>query len=596
MIETLPSGTILRERYRIERVLGSGGFGHVYLAVDMQTNQQYALKEYLVTGASGQEQLTHESNVLSQLHHPNLPAFHDAFNERGRFYGVLNYIEGHDLTDLIRLARQHNDAVPIARIMHWILSICDAVIFLHSQRPQIIHRDIKPDNIRITSDGTAILVDLGNAKAAADGARTLFFIRHQGTPGYAPLEQYPGGSGTDARSDVYALGGTLYFALTGHEPPSVSSRQSSQTGPDVPSLQQRLANNPPEDNGAANALRQFRLGVTKPGKPAPRHSRHLAQLGTLPPELLNQLNAIIQKAMAMKPKDRYQSVAEFAHDLKAVLDAMPSVAPTSTEPRQINPNSTQPDLPMLYEALQTAKDKAASSTANAQAGAASPVQVSMNCPRCNTPLTPQAAYCTRCGLALTPPSPQQTPGASIAGGSGGAAFIARSLPTDIAAEQTMIITPKRQEVAGQARTSVKTDQPTATPSMPAQPVDPAQLPTNKTSTPPVPLVQMRPTHSTAQANTFTNIDTPVEHEQDIKLNMRLLIVMIVIVVILLVIMVLLLTHNHPPTGMSGGYSWLLRQIQGGLYERNISFRAASATTHPLVRVWQRGTIVARAAH
>ena len=99
----------------------------------------------------------------------------------------------------------------------------------------------------------AILVDLGNAKATADGARTLFFIRHQGTPGYAPLEQYPGGSGTDTRSDVYALGGTLYFALTTHEPPNVSTRNQSmqQNLPDLPSLQEQLSHNPPETSLAS---------------------------------------------------------------------------------------------------------------------------------------------------------------------------------------------------------------------------------------------------------------------------------------------------------------------------------------------------------
>src|SRR5438477_420611 len=85
----------------------------------------------------------------------------------------------------------------IESVLGRLLAICDAVIFLHNQQPPIIHRDIKPDNIRITSEGTAILVDLGNAKSAADGVRTLFFIRHQGTPGYAPPEQYPGGAGTD---------------------------------------------------------------------------------------------------------------------------------------------------------------------------------------------------------------------------------------------------------------------------------------------------------------------------------------------------------------------------------------------------------------
>ena len=133
MMETLPSGTVLHGRYRIERVLGSGGFGHVYLAVDLQTNQQYAIKEYLVTGASGKAQLEHEARVLSQLHHPNLPAFQAAFDERGRYYVVLGYIEGNDLTDYIRVVRQRNEVVPLARIMTWIISICDAVTFLHRQ-------------------------------------------------------------------------------------------------------------------------------------------------------------------------------------------------------------------------------------------------------------------------------------------------------------------------------------------------------------------------------------------------------------------------------------------------------------------------------
>src|SRR5215831_1836895 len=294
VMETLHPGTILAGGYRIERVLGSGGFGHVYLAIDLRTNQQYAIKEYLVTGANGRAQLEHEARILSQLHHPNLPAFQDAFDERGRYYIVLSYIEGNDLTDFIRKTRQRNEVIPLARIMTWIISICDAVTFLHSQSTPVIHRDIKPDNIRITPDVTAILVDLGNAKAAADGARTLFFIRHQGTPGYAPLEQYPGERGTDTRSDVYALGGTLYFALTTHEPPSVSNRnQSIQQGlPDLPSLQEQLANNPPEASPASSSARQFRLGVTKPAKPAPRHSKHLAQLGALPPEQLDHLNMI----------------------------------------------------------------------------------------------------------------------------------------------------------------------------------------------------------------------------------------------------------------------------------------------------------------
>ncbi len=414
-VETLPSGTILNGRYRIERALGSGGFGHVYLSVDLQTNTLYALKEYLVTGANGKAQLEHEAQVLSHLHHPNLPAYLAAFDERGHYYVVLGYIEGNDLTDYVRAVRQKNEVIPLALLMEWLLSICGAVAFLHSQRPPIIHRDIKPDNIRITPGGTAMLVDLGNAKTAADGARTLFFIRHQGTPGYAPLEQYPGGTGTDERSDIYALGGTLYFALTAHEPPSVSARTQAlqQKRPDMLSLQERLAENPPD---VPQEAKQFRLGVSKPSKPAPRHSRHLAQLGVLPPEVLRTLNAIIQRAMAMKPNDRYQSVTDLSNDLKMVLSALPvSTTPAASGGRPVDPHSTQPDLPMLYEAMQSAQAQAANQqSALAQPTsppASTPHPAGLRCPRCGTEVNRPAPYCPSCGNPLMKsPNPPQNQG------------------------------------------------------------------------------------------------------------------------------------------------------------------------------------------
>ena len=471
-METLPPGTILHGRYRVERALGSGGFGHVYLSVDLQTNSQYAIKEYLVTGASGKAQLEHEAQVLSHLHHPNLPAFLSSFDENGHYYVILGYIEGNDLTDYIRVVRQKNEPIPIARLMEWLLSICDAVAFLHSQHPPIIHRDIKPDNIRITPSGTAILVDLGNAKTAADGARTLFFIRHQGTPGYAPLEQYPGGTGTDERSDVYALGATLYFALTAHEPPSVSARNQSlqQKQPDLPTLQDRLAQNPPEN---MQEPRQFRLGVSKPAKPTPRHSRHLAQLGTLPPELLRKLDAIIQRAMAMKPKDRYQSVTDLSNDLRIVLRALPISTVPVTPNRPVDPHSTQPDLPMLYEAMQNQKQAAPAQSAG-QAGQITPAQpiqqkqnapaqpsqsaqqkqtapaqparqtpapqtpippTALRCPNCNTELHRPAPYCPHCGSPLNPSGPPKGP---MGPSDPGQRQAGRNTPQDISEEATML--------------------------------------------------------------------------------------------------------------------------------------------------------------
>ena len=121
--------------------------------------------------------------MLGQLHHTNLPAYDESFDERGRYYVVLSYIEGNDLTDYIRAVRLRNETVPLRQILTWMLTICDAVRFLHNQQQYVVHRDIKPDNIRIMPNGTAVLVDMGNAKATADGARTLLFIRHQGTPG-----------------------------------------------------------------------------------------------------------------------------------------------------------------------------------------------------------------------------------------------------------------------------------------------------------------------------------------------------------------------------------------------------------------------------
>ncbi len=574
MIETVPSGTVLHERYRIERVLGSGGFGHVYLASDLTTRHQYAVKEYLVTGPSGQEQLKHEATVLRSLHHPSLPAFIDAFIERGRYYVVLNYIEGNDLTDLIRMVRQRNETIPISQIITWLLAICDAVLFLHNQQPIVIHRDIKPDNIRITPSGTAVLVDLGNAKAAADGSRTLFFIRHQGTPGYAPPEQYPGGSGTDARSDIYALGGTLYFALTMQEPPSVSTRNQfvQQGQPTLPSLQSVLTSNPPEESPEAREARQFRLGVSKPAKPAPRHSRHIAQLGSIPPQILEQLNFVIQKAMALKARERYQFVAEFASDLRRVFMGL---SPSSPTPRNVNVHSTQPDLSELYDALQQAKDERAQQQAGQQSSqghieipaspapstsAAPASNKQFTCPRCGLVLTSQAAFCPRCGTPLSPPASANQQAAP------------QNAKQDITGQQTLVVRPdQRQEAAGVYRTIRSGDTASgaaravvtqvdskgqgairSTPTTSPQLRTPAQqsVDTGQHSTPPF------------QVNRATPASVP-----GIRLGPKLILMIVLAIVILLLVVIWLIntlhTHAHPI--ISHAYLALNRNMPRYLY-------------------------------
>jgi len=623
VMETLTQGTVLNGHYRIERALGSGGFGHVYLSVDLSTNQQYAIKEYLVAGASGKAQLEHEARVLSQLHHPNLPAFQDAFDERGRYYIVLGYIEGNDLTDLIRVVRQRNEVVPLARILNWIISICDAVTFLHNHTPPVIHRDIKPDNIRIMPDGMAILVDLGNAKATADGARTLFFIRHQGTPGYAPLEQYPGGSGTDTRSDVYALGGTLYFALTTHEPPNVSTRNQSmqQNLPDLPSLQEQLSHNPPETSLASNTARQFRLGVTKPAKPAPRHSRHLAQLGTLPPELLDRLNTIIKKALAMKPKDRYQTVAEMSNDLKLVLRSLPSSTQptTSNTTRAVDPHSTQPDLPQLFESMQNAQAAIDQSSRDSSVSIPSqqpqPLTASASptrCPRCNAELRRQATFCPQCGFSLANKAPKnlasaspQTP-ASTNNNSINSPQENRGVPPGPLDEKRMSAMPKLPESPSNFTATSQqrsTGSPITMPSNAGQNMLQTQSkPTSQDrifspaplQAPPKPFIQtsvptlVQVTPGTQSQNTEST-PNPAINDAPKEARKILLYMIIVFIVVLLIVMFIVLRSfvQHSSNGSSDQHYAIVTQVCN--YEQNISLCITSTGTHPHTGLWTRRT-------
>ena len=618
MMETLPAGTILHGRYRIERTLGSGGFGHVYLAVDLKTKQQFAIKEYLVTGSHGQEQLKHEARVLGQLHHPNLPAFQEAFEERGRYYVSLSYIEGNDLTDYIRAVRLRNEAVPLKQILSWMLAICDAVRFLHSQQQYVVHRDIKPDNIRIMPNGTAVLVDMGNAKATADGARTLLFIRHQGTPGYAPPEQYPGGKGTDTRSDVYALGGTLYFALTAHEPPSVSTRnQSLQQGqPDLPSLQELVAKNPPEESADANPGRQFRLGVSKPAKPPQRHSRHLAQLGQIPPELLDRLNNIIKRAMAMRPEKRYQSVAELSQDLQGVLTAIPAQQPPKPA-REVSPYSTQPDLPLLYDTIQSAKEEKEKEQISSGASAepvpqppsvpasrpsSSPAPYPTICPRCNAELTTRAAFCPQCGSSLTnmpnanstPPTSRPPTESKMTGSN--PSMQNKAPGHDISTDETMMITPQTQisTRAPMAGSPVLPDAkprprpfPSALPDSQNRPRSPATgrtgTPMQQAAQPPRPLLQNSPPikiNARSSSSAGGNSLSPAKGSR-LRTSIIMTVIFILVIVLILVIALLALNKVHATHGKA---QWYPIEAQVLSYERNLSLSVASTSTPAVVGI------------
>lgn len=211
----LETGKVLNNRYRIVRLLGEGGFGAVYRAWDMNLKGAVAVKENLDTTPAAQKQFTYEAELLFKLKHPNLPRVMDHFSITGQGqYLVMDYVEGQDLQTM--LEERDGSPLPEGQVLPWIEHVCDALIYLHDQEPSIVHRDVKPSNIKITPQGKAMLVDFGIAKVFDPGRHTELGAKAI-TPGYSPPEQY--GGGTDAQSDIYALGATLYTLLTGVVPP-----------------------------------------------------------------------------------------------------------------------------------------------------------------------------------------------------------------------------------------------------------------------------------------------------------------------------------------------------------------------------------------
>ena len=207
---TLSPGTTINNRYRILSVLGQGGMGSVYQAEDTVLNVPVAVKENLFLSEEYSRQFEREAKILAALRHPSLPRVGDYFSIIGQGqYLIMDYIQGEDLRERIdRLETiSERDVILIG------IAICDALNYLHNRSSSILHRDIKPGNIKISPDGDVYLVDFGLAKimkgnqATTNGARAM-------TPGYSPPEQY-GTARTDPRTDIYSLGATLYAALTG---------------------------------------------------------------------------------------------------------------------------------------------------------------------------------------------------------------------------------------------------------------------------------------------------------------------------------------------------------------------------------------------
>ncbi|MBN1657574.1 MAG: protein kinase, partial [Anaerolineae bacterium] len=273
----LEIGQVIRERYRIEALLGRGGMGAVYCATDEAFAAHVALKENQVITPESQRQFQREAGLLYRMRHPNLPRVIDYFGIPGQGqYLVMDYVEGEDLKQI--LARR--GPVPEAEALSWLHQVLDALDYLHSRK--IIHRDVKPANVKITGEGQVFLVDFGLAKVHNPAEETTIGARGV-TPGYAPPEQYGAGR-TDERTDVYSAGATLYALLSGMPPP--------------------------------DAL-DLVVGRSR-----------LVPLRELRPDISLHVERAVQRAMQTRPDDRFPSVAAF----RQALESQPAHASAPAPP------------------------------------------------------------------------------------------------------------------------------------------------------------------------------------------------------------------------------------------------------------------------
>ncbi|MCB0077823.1 MAG: serine/threonine protein kinase [Anaerolineales bacterium] len=210
--------------------------GAVYLADDLRLDgRRTAVKEITLDsyGPAGdpmvdqaREQFHREASVLARLDHPNLPKVSDFFDEPSRDYLVMDYVPGRDLQEILEEARAEGKFLDEGRVRAWAMQIADALGYLHHETPPVLHRDVKPSNIKLTPEGRIKLVDFGLVKVmVGDEDRTVTVLQGRGTAAYTPLEQYGGDAGhTDPRSDIYSFAATLYHLLTGTVPTDAKER------------------------------------------------------------------------------------------------------------------------------------------------------------------------------------------------------------------------------------------------------------------------------------------------------------------------------------------------------------------------------------
>ena len=301
----LPKGAVLQSRYEIIKVLGVGGMGAVYLTRDLRfsgVTRMCAIKEMISTTPDPHvrrlavQSFEREANLLVQLKHSGIPTISDFFTESVRSYLVMEFVDGEDLESVLE---NTEGMLKEETVLDWAAQVCDVLIYLHTQKPPIVFRDLKPSNIMLRKHSNKIaLIDFGIAKAFEAGQKGTMI----GTEGYSPPEQYKGVA--DPRGDIYALGATLHHLLTKRDP--------------------RLE---------------------------PPFTFHEEPPRLLNPSLSQATNDVIMKALEYDPEKRFQSAQELRNALEAALKGEKS-APSNTASTQVLSTSAatthladQPSMP-----------------------------------------------------------------------------------------------------------------------------------------------------------------------------------------------------------------------------------------------------------
>lgn len=212
----LEIGSIIDGKYKILNKIGQGGMSVVYLAMNERANKQWAIKEVRKDGVKDydvvRQGLIAETDILKRLNHPHLQSIIDVIDRDDTFLIVMDYIEGKSLDHWLK----KDGAQPQEKVVEWAKQICDVLGYLHSRKPPIIYRDLKPANVMLKPDGQIMIIDFGTAREFKE--TSIEDTSCLGTQGYAAPEQYGGHGQTDARTDIYTLGATMYHLLTGHNP------------------------------------------------------------------------------------------------------------------------------------------------------------------------------------------------------------------------------------------------------------------------------------------------------------------------------------------------------------------------------------------